>query len=579
MKLTRRQFIIGGAATAGVVSLPFLLPHLASSAYAAKPQSLDYQSAFKQLGRISFGSTLDECTSLMHQGLAAYLEAQLHPNDSEDAFCNKQIANATLHIEYKANERKLDDKKPAEMMGPSEYPAVNEDRSLSSLNKPIEELWKLSDNSFFIDGKERSRPTQEVRAATWLRAIYSKWQLREVMVEFWHNHFNVNAFSQPQISATFPLYDAMLRRHCFGNFRTMIEDVAQSPAMLFYLNNAKSHASPANENYARELFELHTLGADHYYNNLYNRWREVPGALQGKPIGYIDQDIYEAARAFTGWTIEDGANTGRGTILPKTGKFTYFDGWHDNYQKRVLATEFDPNTAPLADGRKVLDLVSAHPGTAMFLATKLCRRFIGDNPPAELIKRVATVWQQASSKPDQIAQVLRAIILSPEFAASTQQKNKRPVEFAVSFLRATGAQVMPNEALFNAISGAGYKQFEWPTPTGHPDISSYWLNTNSTLSSWNLLPSLFSSGFKVASFDLAQQTPDSIQSTGEIVNYWFQRLTGTNTSNNIHAALMRFMPHSEDPTFTPDKHHPDFKTPLQEMVMTIAMLPEFTIRG
>jgi len=587
MHITRRQFVVGSAAGLGALSFPALFSRFISPAEAASVPNIDYTEAFSILSRISFGPTIPECQALIHDGLQDYVQSQLHPKDSDDALCNAKLASALLHIEYKANEKKPPNKKPDDKsMGPAlnetqleSYPAMSEDRPLSSLNKPIEELWKLADNSLFIDGRERARPLQEVRAATWIRAVYSKWQLREVMAEFWHNHFNVNAPSQAQIQAPFPLYDAIMRRNCFGNFRAMLEEVAKSPSMLFYLNNAKSKASPANENYARELFELHTLGADHYYNSLYNRWREVPGATQGHPIGYIDQDVYEAARAFTGWTIEDGSNTGRGTIFPNTGKFVYFDGWHDNYQKRVLGTEFDPNTPPMADGNQVLDLVANHPGTAEFLCSKLCRRFVSDNPPQELVKRAAETWQQSASKPDQIAQVLKTILLSPEFAEAKAQKVKRPFDFVTSFLRATGGDITPTEGLFSYVSGAGYRQFEWATPTGHPDVAQYWLNSNTTLSSWNLLPALFNPGFKSASFDLVQQTPPSVHSWGEIVSYWYMRLTGKSPDSQTFSGLIQFLPHMNNPNFNPDTTLPDYKTSLQEMVMTIAMLPDFTMRG
>ena len=589
MLITRRKFINTGMIGLGFLSMPeAFFPAFSASDALARPAA-DYESAFAFLNRISFGATITDCQSLMQMGITKYVEAQLRPAEGADAVCTGKIAAAMLHIEYKENQKKQDakkpddkknaDKNPAEEMQMVSYPAVSEDRPLSCLEKPLEELWKLADNSSFMDGRERTRPVQEVRAATWIRAVHSRWQLREIMVEFWHNHFNVQAFGQQQISATFPLYDKIMRRNCFGNFRQLLEEVAQSPAMLFYLNNAKSKASPANENYARELFELHTLGASHYYNNLYNRWREVPGATQQHPIGYIDQDVYEAARAFTGWTIEDGSNTGRGTIFPNTGKFVYFDGWHDNYQKRVLGNEFDPNAPPMADGKKVLDIVAAHPGTAMFLCTKLCRRFSGDNPSQGLVKKAAAVWQKNLHKPDQIAQVLRTILLSPEVTEAKDQKIKRPFEYVVSFLRATGGDITPNEALFGTMSGTGYRQFEWATPTGHPDVANFWLNTNTTLSSWNFLPALFSPNFKAASFDLAQQTPSSIRTSQQIVSYWFMRLTGKSPNQEMIAELMQYMPEPHNPEFVPDIRQPGFKQPLQEMVMTIAMLPQFSVRG
>lgn len=594
MRLTRRQFFLSSMAGVGILVLPFGR-NTAWAAVTGTP-SLNYGTAFAQLARLSFGPTLAECNNLIRMGLANYLEQQLHPNDAADSLTNQKLATATLHIQYNASEKMDDKKKDLKpkpetgffngLLGNDEekpamlnYAAVNEDRPLSSLNKPIEQLWSIADNDTYIDGKERRRPAEEVRAATWIRATYSQWQLHELMVEFWHNHFNVNAFSDPKISATFPLYDTIMRTHSFGNFRAFLEEVAQSPVMLFYLNNAKSHASPANENYARELFELHTLGADYYYNNLYNRWREVPGATQGSPIGYIDEDVYEAARAFTGWTIEDGSNTGRGTIFPKTGKFTYFDGWHDNYQKRVLGTEFDPNAPPMDDGHKVLDLLAQHPATAMSVCTKLCRRLVSDAPPPQLIKRAATVWMKAVNAPDQIAQVLRAIILSPEFSSPSAVKVKRPFEYAVSFLRATGADVLPGDPLFGALTGAGQRQFEWPTPTGHPDTASFWLNSNSTLSCWNMTTQICTPNAKMANADLVAQTPAEIRTASQLVTYWFERMTGRTPSSTVQQSLLAFMPNPTRLDDTPDIHNPNFHGRLVALVTSIAMLPEFTVRG
>ena len=187
---------------------------------------------------------------------------------------------------------------------------------------------------------ERRRPRDEVVAATVLRAVHSRWQLREVMCEFWHDHFNVDALGSEAIGVALPAYDRdVIRRHCFGNFREMLEAAATSTAMQYYLSNCSSRAGAANENYARELFELHTMGRAAYLNDRYDRWRDVPGALEGKPAGYIDQDVYEAARAFTGWTIEDGGAIDAHRRLPQSGQFVYVENWHDGYQKRVLATE------------------------------------------------------------------------------------------------------------------------------------------------------------------------------------------------------------------------------------------------
>lgn len=216
----------------------------------------------------------------------------------------------------------------------------------------------------------------------------------------------------------------MIRKNALGNFRTMLEGVAKSVAMQCYLDNASSKASPANENYARELFELHTLGAEHYLNHLYNRWREVPGAIDGNPTGYIDEDVYEAARAFTGWTIADGADDWKGGKFANTGEFHYFEQWHDNYQKRVLGVEFNPNQPPMSDGKKVLDILSNHPGTAKYICRKLCTRIISDKPSEAIIELAAREWMMSVNKPDQIARVVSVIALSEECRLTWEIKLK-----------------------------------------------------------------------------------------------------------------------------------------------------------
>jgi hypothetical protein len=174
-----------------------------------------------------------------------------------------------------------------------------------------------------------------------------------------------------------------------GNFRALLGEVARSPAMLYYLNNSDSIASPANENYARELLELHTLGAGNYLNDRYDDWKAVPGATEGLADGYLDLDVYEVARAFTGWSVGDGRWIAEGETAPRTGRFHYVARWHDPYQKRILGREFPPNRGPLQDGEEVLDILAAHPGTARFVCSKIARRLLSDDPPAALVEQMA----------------------------------------------------------------------------------------------------------------------------------------------------------------------------------------------
>ncbi len=518
------------------------------------------------LNRMGYGARSGDIAEVKKKGLARYIEEQLNPVDSQDTLLKAQLAKATLKIKYKAKAGK--------------YGAMNEDRPLRLLNASIEELWKLS-NRKKTPNKERNRPAQEVMVATWLRATYSKWQLREVMAEFWHNHFNVSVQTDWRIALTMPVYDReVIRKNCFGNFRAFLEDVAKSTAMQYYLDNVYSKASPANENYARELFELHTLGADHYLNHLYDQWRQVPGATNGKPSGYIDEDVYEAARAFTGWTIADGSRIKGGERLPNTGKFHYYEGWHDNYQKRVLGTEFSSNQPPMADGKKVLDLVAYHPGTAKFICTKICRRLVADNPPQALIDKAVATWMKHQKSPDQIKQVLRTILNSPEFTQNWGDKVKRPFELVISFLRATDAQITPHRNMHYLLVNMGYQMFQWATPTGHPDVASYWINSNMMLTRWNIMSTLVFGRrwHKSVKFNLKAQTPQSAQSAFQITDYWIERILGSKVKPQTRNLLANYLAGGGSASEPPFGNPKEVKFRLEAMISLIGMTPEFQWR-
>jgi uncharacterized protein (DUF1800 family) len=425
------------------------------------------------LGRAGYGARPEDLDDVAHRGFPAWVEEQLHPRDDQDEAARQRLARLMLRIHYPANPK---------------WPAVDEQRPLASLDKPIEAVWPLILDRATMDGAERRRPREEVTAATIIRAVHSRWQLREVLVSFWHDHFNVDAFGSDEVAVALPSYDRdVIRRHALGNFRAFLEAVATSPAMLYYLSNRSSRAGAANENYAREMFELHTLGRDAYLNDRYDRWREVPGALKGAPQGYIDEDVYEAARAFTGWAVEDGSSIDGRRKLPATGRFVYVESWHDGYQKRVLAHDFQEFAPPMADGRRVLDLVAAHPATARFVCAKLCRRFIGEAPPPRVVAAAVAAWTKAERAPDQIAQVVRVILLSPEFAAATGSKVRRPLALAAAFARATAIDLVPTEGLWNELANGGQRLFGWPPPSGLPDDNAYFLGANSMRHRWALV--------------------------------------------------------------------------------------------
>jgi uncharacterized protein (DUF1800 family) len=489
----------------------------------ADPSWSDPGFAFFALGRAGYGPRPGEAAEVARRGFASWVEEQLAPHDDADMACTERLRAARLHIRYNANEK---------------WPALDETRPLTTLAQPIEAVWPLITRRAEMDGAERRRPRDEVIAATLLRAVHSRWQLREVMRSFWHDHFNVDAFGSEQVAVALPSYDRdVIGRHAFGNFRQLLEAVATSAAMLYYLSNRASRAGAANENYGRELFELHTLGRAAYLNDRYDRWRDVPGALKGAPAGYIDQDVYEAARAFTGWTVEDGTGLDGQRKLPETGRFAYVETWHDGYQKRVLASEFQPFAAPLADGRKVLDLVADHPATARHLAQKLCARLVDDNPPERLVAAASERWTAARRAPDQIAQVLRLILLSPEFAASRGRKTRRPLALAAAFARATSIDLAASDGLAGELANAGQRLFGWPTPTGLPDEQGYFLGANAMRHRWAIVLGLTENWWQTGALEPARTGLRGAVTSRGAARHWATLLHGSADPATIDAVL------------------------------------------
>jgi hypothetical protein len=428
-KITRRTFHTRLIAVLAATGLPFPGPAWAAVEGEAR----------LWLNRLTFGATAAEAERFATLGPEDWLDRQLSLPVSDPAL-EDRLSRARLRISYPAG---------LEENG-STWPAVDEMRPLSALTADPAALLPLIDwtPGRGMDYSERLRPATEVIAASLIRAVHAEAQLREVMTQFWHDHFNVNATKDAYTAAFFASHDALLRTNALGNFRVMLGEVARSPAMLYHLNNADSIASPANENYARELQELHTLGAGNYLNDRYTDWQSVPGATEGLAAGYLDLDIYEVARAFTGWSMGDGRWIAEGETAPMTGRFHYVARWHDPYQKRILGREFTPNRGPMEDGEEVLDLLASHSGTARFVCSKIARRLLSDDPPDALVEAMARTFLAAHDAPDQIAQVLRVLVLSSDFAAQ-QQKLRRPFEFLAALYRATGAEVESSENGFH----------------------------------------------------------------------------------------------------------------------------------
>src|SRR3989442_425747 len=366
-----------------------------------------------------------------------------------------------------------------------------------------------------------------------LRAVYSERQLQEVMVDFWTNHFNVFAGKGADRWLLISYDRDTIRPNTLGKFYDLLLADAKSPAMLFYLDNFQSVSPNAqlpqirpnaaqnprrdlpmsnnpqqqrpqqqqqrrgiNENYARELMELHTLGVDG---------------------GYTQKDVQEVARCFTGWTIiaprgagaaaQGVMNGPMGDMLrTKAGTFIFRPGVHDNGEKIVLGHKI-PAGGGEKDGLMVLDILAHHPATAKFIATKLVRHFVSEDPPPALVDRVAQTFLKTEGD---IREVLKAIFFSPEFnsAAAYRAKVKRPFELAISAVRTLGADTNGGPQFHQWIARMGQPLYGFQTPNGYSDIAENWVNTGALLERMNFALALVSNRIPGTRVDLSRFVSD-----------------------------------------------------------------------
>jgi len=420
-------------------------------------------------------------------------------------------------------------------------------------------------------------PFNEVVRATYMRATFSNAGLYEMLVRFWHDHFNVYA-GQGLIRSMIAHYDhEVIRPFALGNFRELLGEVAQSTSMLSYLDNYVSTSAGPNENWARELFELHTMGAENYLGAGI-RQEEVEGHPD-QPVGYVDDDVYEATRCFTGWSFD----TQQGN---DTGRFLYNREDHDRFQKSVLGTFLPADQRDMRDGEQVLDLLAAHPGTGRHVCRKLCRRFIADNPADEIVASAAEIFTSNVDDPDQIAKVVRHIAESAAFKEAPAAKIKRPYEFTISMLRATGAEVQfsiddsVSDTFIFVSRGLGHEPFGWPAPDGYPDTADYWLNTTSLFRRWDLV-NLVVADTQDDFFRrplLRQQAGDQEpQTAAEIVDFWYERLLHRDAEPEARRLLIDFMGQGFNENFPlGNSDGTDERT--RALVALILMSPEFQWR-
>jgi hypothetical protein len=462
MHISRRNFLKVAALFSGSLAISGCAPlynRLAGDPPTPPQGDLGDDAGFQMLNRLTFGPRAEERRHLADIGLPAWIEEQLAPAAIEDAPCDMRL------------------------------------RPLDSLTLDADSIYELYGEKLF-DGQDRESAPAELRQATLLRQIYSRRQLYEVMVDFWSDHFNISVDKGDCFFLKTVDDRDVIRRHALGNFHDLLLASATSPAMLVYLDNHANDKSHPNENYARELMELHSLGVDG---------------------GYTQEDIMELARCLTGWTVKERF---------WRGQFTFRADMHDDGDKHFMGIPIPGGG--MDEAERVIDHLAIHERTAHFLARKLARRFLGDAPPAALIQAAADAFLRSDGE---IQAMLRPILLDGLLHAATP-KFKRPLNFVVSALRQTNAVTNGGVALQTYLTRMGQLPFAWPTPDGFPDSNADWMNN--LLPRWQFALALATNTIPDTRVDLAALTgdlPAAVDRLGDLI-------LGGPLSTDLHNSLM-----------------------------------------
>jgi uncharacterized protein (DUF1800 family) len=397
--------------------------------------------ALHLLSRITFGPRPGDLEKVRAVGARAFVERQLHPERIDDSAVEARVAALpTLSMT------------PSELVEAFPPPRVTRTGSRAA---------DMEGGSMSDPARPRRILIELGREEVW-RAVYGERQLEEVMVQFWMNHFNIFAPKGADRWLVTSFERDTIRPHALGNFENLLVATAKSPAMLFYLDNWLSAAPQSsvggafarfafgrrknglNENYARELMELHTLGVDG---------------------GYTQRDVTEVARVFTGWTLE------RPRRQPG---FVFERRIHDDGEKVVLANRIAAGGG-VEDGLRVLGILARHPSTARLISRKLCQRFVADDPPSRLVEHAS---QRFLDTRGDLRSVLATILDSPEFQseAAYRSKVKSPIELVASALRAFEAETDAGLPILFFIGRMGQPMFQYQAPTGFPDRATTWIN-------------------------------------------------------------------------------------------------------
>jgi uncharacterized protein (DUF1800 family) len=475
-------------ATAAMALLPALVPADAAAQMAAAAAQVQASGEgqvpaqatdpeLHLLRRATFGVRPTDLAELRSLGAEVWLDRQLNPSRIDDGQLDDRL-----------------DRFPAAMKSISELvadyspPRQPRDSASRETMTPAQRRMRAASSP--------ARILADMTGAKLTRAAWSKRQLEEVMTDFWFNHFNVYFGKGLDRYLVGDYERTAIRPHVFGRFEDMLLATAKHPAMLFYLDNWTNFAPDSmsgvrnlqarrqrrergmNENYARELLELHTLGVDG---------------------GYTQDDVVAVARAFTGWTFVPPANRqnarpmGRRPGAGEPGTFSFRFELHDTEKKIVLGQEL-PAGRGMEDGTDVIRMVASHPSTARHIATKLIERFVSDSPDPAFVDELAAVFTKTDGD---LREVTRALFVSPRFydASNVGTKVKTPFELVASALRVTYADFALSPRLVTTLRELGQLPYDETSPTGYPSASEEWVNSGAMLSRMNFALELTSGRF------------------------------------------------------------------------------------
>jgi uncharacterized protein (DUF1800 family) len=494
------------------------------------------------LSRLGFGPRPGDIERVRAIGLAAWIERQLEPRRVDDQAAEQALAalrTLTMSI--------------AELQ--KEYPRPDARQKSADPQMAPRELYDRPPPE-----KRPIRIVAEMQAARLVRAIESERQLEEAMVDFWFNHFNVHA-AKGGVKWYVTSYERdVIRPNALGKFGDLLRGTATHPAMLFYLDNwlstrpdfmlrsgpNRGKRAGLNENYARELMELHTLGVDG---------------------GYTQKDVTEVARAFSGWTIDHPRDAAR---------FVFRPPMHDRGEKTILGTRL-PAGGGRDDGERVLTLLAHHPATANFIATKLVRRFVADDPPPALVERVAATFRQTDGD---VKAMLRTIVASPEFWAldARRAKIKKPFEYVASAVRVVGGHVDARAGflLARSVAEMGEGLYGAQPPTGYPDRAEAWVNAGALLARMNFALALTQRRLPGVTLDLSPLGVDRATPDAALERLLAALLHGE-ASAQTRAVLTTQLTNPEIRRQTPDDRGPA-DTDVEKLAALVIGSPEFQRR-